>query len=111
MSKLHYGPRTPLTPLQFPLTHQTIWGTGLSSYSDVIQLNSFRLPGLSEIKRNDAVVFNYPPEVEHPVDLKTYYIKRCIAVAGDSIAIRDMQGTLMGNLLKTLKRYSIGTFC
>ena len=27
VSKLHYGVRTPKTPLQVPLTHQKIWGT------------------------------------------------------------------------------------
>ena len=25
VSKLHYGPITPRTPLQVPLTHQTLW--------------------------------------------------------------------------------------
>src|SRR5690606_40418648 len=34
VSKLHYGPRTPITPLQVPLTHQTIWGTDIPAYSD-----------------------------------------------------------------------------
>ncbi|WP_114784355.1 signal peptidase I [Botryobacter ruber] len=91
VSKLHYGPRTPKTPLQVPLTHQTIWGTDIPSYSDAIELNSYRLPGFSEVKRNDVVVFNWPPEEAHPSDLRTNYIKRCIAIAGDSIAIRDMQ--------------------
>ena len=91
VSKLHYGSRTPLTPLQVPLTHQTIWGTDIPSYSDAVQLPSFRLPGFSEVKHNDAVVFNYPPDKGHPIDLKTYYIKRCVAVAGDTLEIRDMQ--------------------
>ena len=27
VSKIHYGPRTPKTPLQMPLTHQKIWLT------------------------------------------------------------------------------------
>ncbi|MFD2245431.1 signal peptidase I [Pontibacter ruber] len=96
VSKLHYGPRTPMTPLQVPLTHQTIWGTNLSSYSDAIQLKSYRLPGFSEVKRNDVVVFNFPPEEQHPADLRTNYIKRCIGIAGDSITIRDRQVYING---------------
>jgi signal peptidase I len=50
-----------------------------------------RIPGFSKIKRNDVVVFNYPPEFEHPVDLKTNYIKRCIGVPGDIVEIIDTQ--------------------
>lgn len=91
VSKVHYGARTPKTPLQIPLTHQTIWGTEIPSYVDWIQLPQFRLPGFTSVKRNDVVVFNYPPEFEHPVDLKTNYIKRCIAIAGDVIEIKDAE--------------------
>src|ERR671917_2544148 len=40
VSKLHYGTRTPRTPLQVPLTHQKIWGTNIPSYSTAIQLPS-----------------------------------------------------------------------
>ncbi len=95
VSKLHYGPRTPKTPLQVPLTHQKIWFTenfvdgGLDSYLTWIDLPTFRLPGFSHVKRNDVVVFNFPDEFGHPVDLKTNYIKRCVAVAGDSIRISN----------------------
>ncbi|WP_299700927.1 signal peptidase I [uncultured Pontibacter sp.] len=96
VSKLHYGPRTPITPLQVPLTHQTIWGTNIPSYSDAIQLQSYRLPGFSEVQRNDVVVFNYPPEEHHPADLRTNYIKRCIGIAGDSLEIREMQVYING---------------
>src|SRR5688500_8600329 len=41
VSKLHYGPRTPRTPLQIPLTHQKIWGTEIPSYLEWIQLPSW----------------------------------------------------------------------
>lgn len=91
VSKLHYGPRTPKTPLQMPLTHQKIWGTNIPSYLDWIQLPQYRLPGISEVKRNDVVVFNYPLEFHYPVDLKTNYIKRCVAVGGDVLEIKDKQ--------------------
>ena len=91
VSKFHYGTRTPKTPIQMPLTHQTIWGTNIPSYVDWIQLPQYRLPGISKVKRNDVVVFNYPPEHQHPIDLKTNYIKRCMAIAGDSIKIVNRQ--------------------
>jgi len=98
VSKLHYGPITPQTPLQVPLTHQTIWGTGLKSYSELIQLPTYRLPGFSEIKRNDVVVFHVPHEKQFPADLRTNYIKRCVAVAGDTLTIKDGQVYLNGKL-------------
>jgi signal peptidase I len=96
VSKIHYGPRTPKTPLQVPLTHQKIWGTNIPSYTDWIQLPQFRLPGLTSIKRNDVVVFNYPAEDEYPVDLKTNYIKRCVGLPGDIIEVDDTQVIING---------------
>lgn len=104
VSKLHYGTRTPKTPLQVPLTHQTIWGTNLSSYSDAIQLPQYRLPGFSEVKRGDVVVFNYPPELQHPVDLRTNYIKRCVGLPGDSLVIRDAQVYVNGQAMENPPR-------
>jgi signal peptidase I len=91
VSKIHYGARTPVTPLQIPLTHQTIpWIDNNKSYSDWIKLPAFRLPGLTKIKRNDVVVFNWPADKIHkPQDLKTYYIKRCIALPGDTVSIAN----------------------
>jgi signal peptidase I len=103
VSKFHYGTRTPATPLQVPLTHQKLWLTDIPSYSDAIQLPQYRLPGISRVKRNDVVVFNVPgieennlyvPKSEwkdYPVDLKTNYIKRCVAIAGDTLEIRNHQ--------------------
>lgn len=92
VSKLHYGALTPKTPLQVPLTHQTIWGTSLPSYSSAIQLPSYRLPGFSTVKNGDVVVFNYPPrqpgQPDHPSDLRSNYIKRCIGIPGDVVTIR-----------------------
>jgi signal peptidase I len=96
VSKFHYGTRTPKTPLQIPLTHQKIWFTNIPSYLDWIQLPQYRLPGISEVKRNDVVVFNIPPKelndnIDYPVDLKTNYIKRCVAISGDTISVTDRQ--------------------
>ena len=100
VSKAEYGPRTPQTPLQLPLTHQTVWGTKIPSYIPAISLNSYRLPSLGKVERNDVVVFNYPAEYEdedynmdrngnyHPLDLKTHYIKRAVGMPGDKLEIK-----------------------
>ncbi|MDJ0366377.1 signal peptidase I [Hymenobacter sp. H14-R3] len=96
VSKLHYGPITPQTPLQVPLTHQTVPILNIKSYSDAIQLPTYRLPGFSSIKRNDVVVFHVPHEAQYPADLRTNYIKRCIAIAGDTLQIRNGEIFLNG---------------
>lgn len=91
VSKMHYGARTAKTPIQMPLTHQKIWFTDIPSYSTAIQLPQFRLPGFSEVKKGDVVVFNWPADMNYPTDLKTNYIKRCIAAAGDTIMLRQRE--------------------
>jgi signal peptidase I len=96
VSKFHYGSRTPATPLQVPLTHQKIWGTEIPSYLDWIELPTYRFPGVSKIKREDVVVFNVPPlsqneGVKYPMDLKTFYVKRCVALPGDRFEIRNKE--------------------
>lgn len=111
VSKMHYGTRTPITPLQLPLTHQKIWFTNAPSYTNSVQLPSYRLPGLTSIKRNDVVVFNVPgiaennfeeynrdKWIDYPIDLKTNYIKRCVAVPGDVIEVRDTQVYINGEI-------------
>jgi len=97
VSKLHYGPITPQTPLQMPLTHQTIPILGgVQSYFDLIQLPTYRFPGFSSVQRNDVVVFHVPHEQQRPADLRTFLIKRCIAVAGDTLAVRHGQVFING---------------
>lgn len=94
VSKLHYGVRTPKTPLQIPLTHQKIWFTNLPSYLRWLDLPTYRLPGFSFVTRGDAVVFNVPnfeEDGDAPVDLRTFYVKRCIGTPGDLLEVRDQQ--------------------
>jgi signal peptidase I len=105
VSKFHYGARTPRTPLQIPLTHQKIWGTDIPSYLDWVELPSYRLPGLRGVERGEPVVFNIPPAIlndgeERPIDLKTYYVKRCVAIAGDRLEIRNKQIFVNGEPLE-----------
>ncbi len=91
VSKIEYGPRSPKTPLQIPLTHAKIWGTEIPSYLSFAQLPQLRFPALGTVERNDVVVFNYPPEFEHPKDLRTHYIKRCVGLPGDVVEVREGQ--------------------
>jgi signal peptidase I len=112
VSRLHYGTTTPVTPLQVPLTHQTIWGTNIPSYLDWIQLPQFRLPGFTDVKRGDVIVFYLPvehpdayqkyssvlPDLHpHPLDQRSNYIKRCVALPGDRLEIRGGQVYINGN--------------
>lgn len=105
VSKFHYGSRTPRTPLQIPLTHQKIWGTEIPSYLDWIQLPSYRLPGLREVRRGEPVVFNVPKDLldptERPLDLKTYLVKRCVAVHGDKIFFKGKRLFVNGEVTPT----------
>ena len=60
VSKAHYGIRTPMTVVQFPLLHNVIPGIGSESYLKSPKLNYHRLPAITNIKKNDPIVFNYP---------------------------------------------------
>jgi signal peptidase I len=115
VSKLHYGTRTTTTPLQIPLTHQTIWGTNLPAYSRAIQLPTYRLPGFTSVKAGDVVVFNYPGDPEdpadpyggwqaHPVDLRTNYIKRCIGLPGQTLQVNGAQVYIDGKIASQTPR-------
>ncbi len=124
VSKMSYGQRIPKTPLSFPFVHNLLPFSQTPSYLKAIQLPYKRLPGFSDVTRNDVVVFNFPagdtiinlPEfgsatpyydvvraygreavwnqfgdhiIVHPVDKTDNYIKRCVAVAGDTVQIID----------------------
>jgi len=60
VNKLAYGPKVPITPLSFPLVHNTIPWVTVKSYSNLETVNYTRLPGFTKVNRNDVVVFNYP---------------------------------------------------
>lgn len=101
VSKVNYGPRIPMTPVAFPFSHHTL-PTGGKAYWEGISIDFKRLPGLEEIERNDVVVFNYPMDADapfnRPVDKRENYIKRCIAIAGDTLRIVDSKVYVNGIL-------------
>jgi signal peptidase I len=78
VSKLSYGPRLPAS-IGLPFT---------DLYLRTLSLPYFRLPGFGRAARGDVVVFNYPLEAS-PLDRKTHYIKRIVALPGDTLAIID----------------------
>ncbi|MCR4859449.1 MAG: signal peptidase I [Bacteroidales bacterium] len=116
VSKLTYGPRLPQTPLTIPFTHNVIFGK--ESYSTLIQNDYRRLKGFRSVRRGDCVVFGfpngdtvlrkYPVEDYHmlvrnlgqeavdklgetivrPMDKKDHYVKRCVALPGDTLEVR-----------------------
>lgn len=117
VSKLTYGPRVPQTPLTIPFTHNTIFGK--ESYSTLIQNDYRRLKGFRDVERGDVVVFCFPHGdtilraapaedyhtlvrfygkekveamseiVSRPADKKDHYVKRCVALPGDSLEVRN----------------------
>lgn len=118
VSKFHYGTRTTSAPLQIPLTHQKIWGTNIPSYVDWIELPTYRLPGITHVKKGDVVVFNVPrieqnDGVLYPITLKNNYVKRCVALPGDVIEIKDREVYVNGELLPKPKEmkfaYTVAT--
>ncbi|MEA2041357.1 MAG: signal peptidase I [Bacteroidota bacterium] len=146
VSKYSYGPKLPNTPLSVPFTHHTMPGTkSTKPYLEWIKRPYNRLAGLTDVKRNDIVVFNFPAGdtvvveqqassyysiirqqaselksvdnnkedsvfsnefyysiardmvranytiTERPVDKRENYIKRCVAVPGDTIEVIHRQ--------------------
>jgi signal peptidase I len=89
INKIKHGARFPVTLLALPFVGEKIPFTDLNSWVDWIQLPYFRIPGFSDFKRNELLAFNYPVENDPPVDHKTIYVKRCVALPGDTIAVID----------------------
>lgn len=137
VSKIAYGPKVPNTPLSFPFVHHTMpLSKERKSFVEWIKLPYYRFPGMTTIRNNDVVVFNYPEGdtvstvfqsnvsyyrlvsefgrenlwknqrrfgkiIYRPVDKRENYIKRCIAIAGDTLQIINQKVYINGKLLET----------
>ena len=118
VSKLTYGPRVPQTPLTIPFTHNRIFGRESYStliQNKYRRLKGFRevrrgdivvfgFPnGDTVLTRRPAddyyawvralgreqVIREYGPVIVRPADKKDHYVKRCVAVAGDTLQVKD----------------------
>ena len=120
VSKLAYVPKLPQTPLTIPFTHNVILGKESYSrliqndyrrlkgfgnvetgdyvvfgfpHGDTV-LTKFPADDYYTVKRTigrEAAVRNYGPLKARPSDKKDHYVKRCVAVAGDTIEIVNGQ--------------------
>ncbi len=79
VNKVAYGARLPISLLSVPFFS--------SVYSDLVKLPYFRIPGLSRVKLNDIIVFNYPVQYDPPIDKRLPLAKRCVGLPGDTIEI------------------------
>ncbi|MGM9741866.1 MAG: signal peptidase I [Candidatus Cryptobacteroides sp.] len=120
VSKLAFGPRIPQTPLTIPFTHNVIFGKESYStliQNDYRRLKGFRdvrrgdyvvfgfpdgdtvlvkAPAedyytVCRLYGKDYAVRSYGPVVVRPSDKKDHYVKRCVAVAGDTLSIVNGQ--------------------
>lgn len=87
VNKLVYGPKTP-SRLVFYRSSFTPrgWSVGREAGESPlfdIHFPSIRLPGLRSPRPGDIIVF------ANPADPSTNYIKRCVAVAGQTVELRD----------------------
>lgn len=117
VSKLSYGPRVPQTPLTVPFTHNVLPGGRKSYstliQNDYRRLKGFGhvkrgdyvvfgFPNgdtvLTKAPADDYymmvrtvgkkyAVENFGPVIVRPMDKKDHYVKRCVAVAGDTLQI------------------------
>nr|WP_322623965.1 signal peptidase I [uncultured Flavobacterium sp.] len=119
VSKVHYGPRVPMTTVAAPMVHDTIPVLGVKSYSKWPQLPYMRIPGFAKPAKNDIVVFNWPADtvkkffdqnsfgIRKPVDKKSNYVKRCVAAPGDTFSLRDGVVFINGAELKLSDRAKV----
>lgn len=117
VSKLTYGPRLPQTPLTVPFTHNVMFGKESYStaiQNDYRRLKGrrnvrrgdvvvFGFPNGDTVLRKapaedyyalcrfygkKAVVSQLGPVISRPSDKVDHYVKRCVAVAGDTLEVR-----------------------
>ena len=76
------------------LVNKSIMGARIFNIWDAAEekeVEIHRLPGLGKVKQNDVLVFHYPYPHKNDslsMHLLKYYVKRCIALPGDTMGIR-----------------------
>ena len=76
------------------LVNKCIMGARIFNIWDAAEekeVEIYRLPGIGKVKRNDVLVFHYPYPHKNDslsMHLLKYYVKRCIALPGDTMGIR-----------------------
>lgn len=60
----------------------------------------WRVPGFRQIRRNDVLVFNYPYSIKKKIsiDINKFYVKRCVALPGDSFYIENGMYRVKGHV-------------
>jgi signal peptidase I len=76
------------------LVCKLVYGARLFNLFDALkgkQVKIYRAPGFGNIRRNDAVIFNfpYPNKGKMEMHIMKYYMKRCTALPGDTLEIRN----------------------
>ncbi|MXS72388.1 signal peptidase I [Flavobacteriaceae bacterium W22] len=98
VNKWSYGYRLPMRPLAIPFLQGTIYDLQKDgnpkndgkSYVEAVKLPYERIFQFNKPQKNDIVVFNYPRDSVHvSLDRADPYVKRCVAVAGDTFEMRD----------------------
>jgi signal peptidase I len=103
VSKVAYGPRIPNTPIAFPFTQHTLpLTTGTKSYLEWIKLPYKRLIGFGKVKRDDAVVFNFPAGDTVVADYQTVSYYQIIRDSAEMMRYKDKH---YGHIIKTDKEY------
>ena len=76
------------------LVNKTLMGAKIFNIWDAAEekeVEIHRLPGVGKVKRNNVLVFHYPYPHKNDslsMHLLKYYVKRCIALPGDTMGIR-----------------------
>ncbi len=84
VSKLKYGPGLPESPFEIPWINALFFLNAHARERINEQWWDYkRLDGAGKIERNDVLVFKYPDNI------KTHFIKRCIALPGDTLSIKN----------------------
>jgi signal peptidase I len=95
VNKYNYGSRAPLRILP-----QKLFSAFFSTDSlvPVTQLPYWRLPGNRPMEQNDIVLVNLPVQHQKPVDKRMVGPRRLVAMAGDSVEIKNSRIIVNGNV-------------